>query len=71
VTDAPTPATLDAWLARIAKAKNRADGVAVYREAIAARRTVQAGAWPILNNAIRERWSMAGLIYIKEQAWRI
>ena len=27
--------------------------------------------WPIVNQAIIERWSMAGLKFVKEQAWKL
>lgn len=27
--------------------------------------------WPKVNAAIIERWSMAGLVYIKERAWKL
>ena len=27
--------------------------------------------WAVVNKAIIERWSVAGLTYIKERAWRI
>jgi hypothetical protein len=27
--------------------------------------------WAVVNRAIMERWSKAGLIYIKERAWKL
>lgn len=59
------------WIDRIAGCKNRNEAAVVYAEAIGAHPPGAEGPWSRINAAIKERWSMSGLAYIKERAWKI
>lgn len=62
----PTTELLDA----IATAKTRAGVVKPYHDAILLDNGGVIYDWPEINAAIVEKWSKAGLIWIKKQAWR-
>lgn len=59
----------DALLAEIADTRVKRNGVALtYAFGIKGSEEID---WPKVNAAILERWSMAGLRYIKERAWKL
>jgi hypothetical protein len=59
----------DAIIEKLKAVKNRQDAAKVYEEAFH-RATVGQVDWEKLNTYILERWSMSGLKYIKDLAWK-
>lgn len=59
--------TTDEIVERVRAAKNRTEAAEVYADGIREADWIH---WPAVNAAILERWTMAGLIYIKERAWK-
>ena len=62
-----TEADWDDWLSLFA---NRNEVAAVYAEMLRSH-AAGSGVYASVNQAIVRRWSMAGLRYIKERAWKI
>jgi hypothetical protein len=57
----------------VADKKNKRNDIAVIYEALMRRHftKVERYDWEAVNKAIIERWSVSGLIYIKERAWKL
>jgi hypothetical protein len=57
------------WASIYDSARTRDDVAEAYAERL--RLAGPEGGWQEFNQAILERWSMSGLRYIKEKAWKI
>ena len=63
----PDPVTTHLIALTFLDAITRDDMASAYREGLDAMEDVD---WPAVNRAVKERWSMSGLKYIKARAWR-
>ena len=61
--------TTDEIIEKLKAVKNRNEAAVVYEEALD-RETVGSVDWAKLNGYILTRWTMSGLKYIKDQAWK-
>jgi hypothetical protein len=70
-SERPTGAErLQHWLNAIRSAKNRNEAAGTYAEAIRFYTIDDKEEWTAINSAIKERWSMSALLYIKKEAWK-
>lgn len=61
----------DAIVREVAACKTRNDAAALYARAMRSWNNYDSAAWVALNEAIMDKWSRAGLIYVKEKAWKL
>lgn len=59
---------MDRWVAWVALFASRDEMAAEYAKLLS---NPSGKFWPMLNLAIIDRWSEAGLVYIKRRAWKI
>lgn len=62
---------IEAWIIKVWDKSLKRNDIAVFYANLLQFVPAISPAWPEINNAINERWSLSGLEYIKTKAWKI